>query len=55
MDCEVVLYTISGNERLGIRTQKVTNFMDLLPQKFQVKSSKQGSDETGEVLNDGER
>lgn len=55
MDCEVVLHTISGNGRLGIRTRKVTNFMDLLPRKFQVKSSKQGSDETGEILNDGER
>lgn len=29
--------------------------MDLLPKKFQVKSSKQDSDDTGEILNDGER
>lgn len=55
MDCVAVLYTISGNECLGIRMRKVTNFTDLLPPNNSVKSRKQDSDDTGETLNDGER
>lgn len=54
VDCVAVLYTISGNECLGIRMRKVTNFTNLLPQKI-LSSQVSRTVTTPETLNDGER